>query len=341
MNDRNWTELKDFLAGHRDRLIVAPPLAFFRELGCKPYETLAQDRSFDLLVIHKPVMYWLPLELLQELVDHGGLVFENNISYVIGHKSLGEAALSKRKLIRRLEQFEQEPIAEQKLVFVHVPKTAGRSVYQNLRKQFRRQIYLRPNYSQDDDVCLQQLNFIAGHLSVFDFCRKLRGAGCLWLTVLRHPLERLLSLIAHTRRDPTAHYFEQLTSCDVRELVESERWKKMCVKSIQMLSGLPPGAITEEVVRQELIAAREFLLREDVVFGVQDELEEFYDYVQKRTGIQCNSTMRKNVTTDYSVINDDERRFLEEYTSDLFKLELELYLAARDAVHIRTASGQR
>lgn len=47
-----------------------------------------------------------------------------------------------------------------------LPKYAGRSLYQGLKKYYRRLIYLqRLSY----DVNLKQSNFIAGHVSVYSY----------------------------------------------------------------------------------------------------------------------------------------------------------------------------
>lgn len=298
------------------------------------YEAFLNNRKFDLFIIHKPIISWIDHERLLHIIMACNLVFENKIFYVLSKRSFwNKKSLDKTGLIKRLNRFENEPLKDRKIVLVHIPKSAGRTIYHNVRRHVQRHIYLQGSYSGNRDICFEQLNFIAGHISVYDYKQMLAGTECLWLSAIRHPVKRIMSLVAHSRRDEKAIMTTKLNSAmmyqlrtqDIRQLVNTDMWFKICTKSIRMLCGLPPNQITKETLKECLARAVDFTQQSNMIVGIQDNLKAFYAMVALKTGIPCDPLLRKNVSTNYSAISDAEKAFLESYTSDFMQMEMELY----------------
>ena len=89
MADSNWSEMASFLVKNKGALIVAPPLEFFNELKCIPYETFLENGKFDFLIIHKPIFNWIDHDIMNEVIQQSRLVWENNIFYVLQKKGSG------------------------------------------------------------------------------------------------------------------------------------------------------------------------------------------------------------------------------------------------------------
>jgi hypothetical protein len=101
-------------------------------------------RYCDFFIIHKPVFNWINHDIISEVIQQSRLVWENNIFFVLQKKRFWHTkGIDPAKMKSRLKRSMDEPLRNRKIVFVHIPKCAGRSLYQGLKKYYRRQIYLK------------------------------------------------------------------------------------------------------------------------------------------------------------------------------------------------------
>lgn len=339
MADNNWNEMASFLDKHRGALIVAPPLKFFNVYQCITYEKFLKSRKFDFFIIHKPIFNWIDHDIMIEVIHLSWLVWENDLFFVMKKKgSLHPKGISPTKVKRRLKRSMDEPLLNRKIVFVHVPKCAGRTLYQGLKKFYRRQIYL---LRLGHDVNLQQNNFIAGHVSVYEYEQLLSETNCLWLTVLRDPIKRIASLVAHARRvdnPPTVTVNPRMAmfrESSIDKIVDSDAWFSAATQSISMLSGLPPAGLSIDTIEDYFKGALTFIRRKDVLFGIQEDMLRYYEMIEAATGLSLDATLRKNISANYNCITEQEIAFLDSFRPPYLLKEIKLYHTAKKLFYER------
>jgi len=293
-------------------------------------------RYCDFFIIHKPVFNWINHDIISEVIQQSRLVWENNIFFVLQKKRFWHTkGIDPAKMKSRLKRSMDEPLRNRKIVFVHIPKCAGRSLYQGLKKYYRRQIYLKI-FSRD--VNLQQNNFIAGHVSVYEYEQLLSETNCLWLTVLRDPVKRIASFTAHARRtdnSPTVTPMAMFSANSIDTIVDSDEWFSATTKSISMLSGLPPAGLSMNTIDDYFKGTLAFIRRKNVLFGIQEDMPRYYEMIKAATGLSLDATLRKNTSANYNRITEQEIAFLDSFRPPYLLKEIELYHMAKKLFYER------
>lgn len=200
-----------------------------------------------------------------------------------------------------------------KYFFLHLHKTAGTSLWRRLHRHFEDwQIYPGPTDTATPDRTLvpeylferyaarrDEIEVVTGH---FPLCTiEALGDRFRTFTVLRHPVERTISVLQHHRdlvptdRDTP---LETLYADPVRQLLVRNHMIKMLAMDLEEMTD---GALTDIVVdHARLEKAKTALTGVDVV-GIQPRFEAFCSELSHRFGWDLGEPVRSNRSTPVDV----------------------------------------
>ncbi|MFT4412436.1 sulfotransferase family 2 domain-containing protein [Fredinandcohnia humi] len=107
------------------------------------------------------------------------------------------------------------------LIFSHIPKTAGSTIRQIIDKQYHKKAITRhQKINTLTEAQLEQLEAIYGH------CRfgihKVLSKPFKYITMLRDPIERIISTYYYAKRRPQNRMHQSATKYDFKEFIEHE-----------------------------------------------------------------------------------------------------------------------
>lgn len=202
--------------------------------------------------------------------------------------------------------------------FLHLQKTAGTTLWRRLHRTFEpHQLYPGPDDDKAPDRTLvpeylaeryaarrDSIEVVTGH---FPLCTtELLGDDFTTFTVLRHPVDRTISVLQHyrdltpgDRELPLTEIYED----PVRQLMIRNHMIKMVAMRLEEMTD---GALTDITVDADrLDLAKERLARMDVV-GVQPRFEEFCGELERRFGWKLGAPIHANRSTPVEI--DDALR---------------------------------
>ncbi|MBN2344703.1 MAG: sulfotransferase family 2 domain-containing protein [Deltaproteobacteria bacterium] len=196
---------------------------------------------------------------------------------------------------------------KQKIFFLHIPKAAGTSLNQMISSQFARnrcrthiEEYRSFKYK---NIHLPSLDFVSGHLFLFEVLNHFSLSGFLRLTVMRKPLDHLIShfnWLRHIGQNDSHTFFtehpEQIKQASLKihqvdfqnieslkqyvdELTEFELQLFDNCQTRYLLNTVPPKKVT----RAHAEIAKQSLHFFDIV-GTVEQMDQFILQVQKRMG---------------------------------------------------------
>lgn len=168
------------------------------------------------------------------------------------------------------------------LLFLHIPKTAGSTLHPVLRRQFPKDQQLR--YNNRDNVNhlsllskdqLAKIKMLRGHFP-FGFHENLSSGSFEYITMLRDPVERVISLYRYLLRTPTHSFYDEWKrhQYSLPELMESGKLFNVNDTMVRMISGnytLPYGSINEHHLQQALDNLDKYF----PVVGLQHQFDHF------------------------------------------------------------------
>ena len=187
-------------------------------------------------------------------------------------------------------------------VFIHIPKTSGSTVCAALRKKFAKseQIswYGRDRFRSGLPALAKEINsdtnFVAGHFAYGIDTFVSRTVE--YFTILRHPVDRVISSFEFTRR-------RDLATTDMPEVVGDaqrhdiltfmEKYPQQYNTQTQLLCG---GALNLERAKENL---------QNCFFGVQDFTDAYTVLALKKMGFQPRIPKAKNINIHKKQYDDD------------------------------------
>lgn len=216
--------------------------------------------------------------------------------------------------------------------FLHLQKTAGTALWRRLHRQFTdAQLYPGPDDDKVPDRTLvpeylveryrarrDEIAVVTGH---FPLCTtELLGDEFTTFTVLRHPVDRTISVLQHYRDltpDAADTPLEDLYDDPIRQLLVRNHMIKMLAMRREEMTD---GALTDIAVdRARLDDAMNRLDGVDVV-GVQPRFEPFCDELERRFGWDLGTPLVANTSTPVPVDDALRDRIAEDNA-----LDIELY----------------
>jgi hypothetical protein len=140
-----------------------------------------------------------------------------------------------------------------KLVFLHIPKTAGTSLHKIMERHYPgdRLCDLYPPFTDEyvvslrDSKRLRQAELLYGHLNFA--IDQVLGFDGVYLTILREPIARVLSLVKHHAAHPDAAYYTRLhNGLSPTDFIEERLSLETNNHMTRILTGLPPTLFLED-----------------------------------------------------------------------------------------------
>lgn len=234
----------------------------------------------------------------------------------------------------------------QRFFFVHMQKTGGISLYMRLRREFG-EAGVYPDDSDGDPASVSpqlmlpvllerwemrrdRIRVVTGH---FPLCTtELLDADFATFTILRDPVERTLSYLRHHRKTTPAD-----ANRPVEEIYDEPGNFKHFIKDhmVKMLSLrtdelLPPAMMTVVDLDRERLETAKAALEGMDTFGLQDDLEEFAQRLERGYGWRLGPPVHENVTPSTEIPRSFRRRIAEDN-----RLDMELYEHARELLRER------
>lgn len=165
----------------------------------------------------------------------------------LGRMSLKETYPSKT-MIRR-----QPELAYRSLLFLHIPKAAGTSLAQVVTRQFQSQSIFKITHPRRNSVRRLKnmmpderagIRLLMGHMP-FGYHELLRGPQC-YVTMLRDPVERVISYFYYVLQTPDHYLFKHVLSngLDLKGFLESELTNELDNGQTRFISGIGDGSNT-------------------------------------------------------------------------------------------------
>jgi len=179
-------------------------------------------------------------------------------------------------------------IQKKKLIFLHIPKAGGTTLTNVIRKNYERdRIY---TLDGTRDAMLAFKNFSKEKIAKYDCVQGHMGFGfhklfegpVHYITILREPIERVISLYFYIKRTPSHYLYESINNLKIglKDFVSSELTHELYNGQTRLLAAENGLGITFRDKRRlddnDLIKAKEHFRKHFAVIGV---LERFNDFL--------------------------------------------------------------
>ena len=225
------------------------------------------------------------------------------------------------------------------LLFLHIPKCAGTTLTEEI---------LVKRYSSKEIIVFYELGTtalidrlksmskreqrmvkcIAGHFA-YGIHKFYQARPCSYITVLREPLDRVVSHYYYVLRRTDHYMHKEVTEkgISLKQYVEGGLSTELDNGQTRILAGIGQGAPFGKSTEAMLEKAREHLDRFDLV-GITEEFDGFLELLGRKMGWKISRIADKNVTQNRTQINN-----LDKDTLDVIKhytrFDRELYQHAR------------
>ena len=182
------------------------------------------------------------------------------------------------------------------MIFIHVPKAAGQTIRSIVGRQYPREEILdttdeagADESGQLEDVA--SIKIFLGHLH-YGFHQKLQSAST-YVTMLREPVSRVLSLYRYVATTPSHHLHEYVLRTGLLNFVSgSVDENEIENGQTRQISGLT----TRSPDASSLAQAKENLARAFLAVGVAERFDESLVLMRRRLGWKMPFYIQKNVT---------------------------------------------
>jgi hypothetical protein len=167
------------------------------------------------------------------------------------------------------------------VLFVHIPKAAGSTVTQIIRRVYAgrnvRYVVGSPDaigaFVAEPEIERHDVDVLYGHL-YFALHESLRSPSRV-VTILRNSIDRTLSLYHYIRREPKHRLHDVMGDATLDEFVESTSLPELDNDQVRRLADAPGYEVPiGKVTCEHLELALSRLHRDDVIFGLAERFED-------------------------------------------------------------------
>jgi hypothetical protein len=308
MKDRLWqavyTALRPLL---NDNDVVTAPRGDWPAFPCATilYDDLIEIKNCTILVLHKGLFTSLPKAELECVAKDWQWIFANEVFVVLSHsqkikKDVRRSAdfIHCRPLTRFLSSASLRK-RRSRIVYVHVPKTGGTSMWASLTRAFQSHVYY-PNLRAylSNPPARDDYDLIGLHFSPSVLLSSLREDD--WIIgMVRDPTRRLLSAVTHSRREtedtetftPSAKAMREM---NLAQYVATDLGRLEA--RLQLITfGADYRGQAETLCDQEMLRAASALgQRRNVILAPSERSSAFMELVAKRLGFRPGPLRRLN-----------------------------------------------
>ena len=232
-------------------------------------------------------------------------------------------------------------MTEQKLVFLHVPKSAGSTIKKIFRKQYKKETFFLPGKHPDLNILKDRLtskNNIALCFGHMDFgIHDIIGEEYKYATIVRSPVERVISHYYYVKREPSHYLYNQAfkeKNFSLAQYVESGLSSELNNGQVRMLIGA--GGFHKNIYTKYKIPfgkcepwmleeAKENIEKYFVFCGVQEKFDESLILMKKKLNwkksigyVSQNITPKRKKSSEFE---NDTLDIIRKYNS----MDIELY----------------
>ena len=156
------------------------------------FQNYSADVSYSCIILHKDFFNKIPISVCEDITSYD-LVYENPVFCILKRS---------QKNSNEILQDAIEPIANRlsnmcgkRICFLHIPKTAGTSINHQLMQNFT--CLMDTNAATIKHTTTKEFKSFVGHIRYSDIKDYQFDAI---VSVLRHPIERFISSVKHSRR---------------------------------------------------------------------------------------------------------------------------------------------
>ncbi|WP_417494751.1 sulfotransferase family 2 domain-containing protein [Maricaulis sp.] len=217
-------------------------------------------------------------------------------------------------------------------LFNHIPKTAGTAFKKFILKNVGEERFLdiiHPDKAKIDETLAvtntAELSWICAnfHKNQIEGLRQSDGRALKIVTMLRHPVQRGMSLYRFVRNKKSHALYETISRMDILDFARDDALDRQLSEYYTRRFG---GGSLE--------AATAFLERDKLVVGITEEMDHTMTAIGQATGFAQLEVPRANVSKEFSDFNVDDDRVAEatRILTEKNKLDVELYDRFRDAL---------
>jgi hypothetical protein len=245
----------------------------------------------------------------------------------------------------RVRRFLRKTSNGKTILFLHIPKCAGTTLVEEILKMRFSPEEILIFYEQGTEVLInrlkdmskrkqRRLKCVAGHFA-FGIHKHYTGRPCAYITILRDPVDRVISHYNDVVRRKSHYLHDQVKTrnLSLKQYVESGISLELNNGQTRILAGIGEGTPFGVSYPRLLDLAQEHLDMCEIV-GVSEDFSAFLGRLEKQWGWDIPEYSNRNISSGqkYSKDIDNETRRVIENFNDL---DIELYRFARDLLQER------
>jgi hypothetical protein len=307
MKDRLWQAVYDALRPLlNDTDVLMAPRGDWPALPCDAtlYDDLIDLKNCTILVLHKGQLTSTPKAELQRVAEEWQWIFANEVFVVfsrsqkIKHDVRRSADFVHCKPLTRYLSSAFLRKRHSRIVYVHIPKTGGTSMWASLTRAFPSHVYYPSLRAWLSNPPADDYDLIGLHFSPSVLLASLREDD--WVIgMVRDPTPRLLSAVMHSRRETEDTETFTASAKAMREM-DLARYVATNLGRLEARLQLinfgsdyrrPADALSDY---EMLSSARALAQRENVILAPSERSPEFVELVAKRLAFRPGALRRLN-----------------------------------------------
>jgi hypothetical protein len=308
MKDRLWQAVYDSLRPLlRDGDVVLAPCGDWPTFPCALilYRDLIDTKDCTVLVLHKGLFTSLPKAKLRGIADQWQWIFANEVFVVFSRAEKIKRDVRRTAAIvhcRPLMRFLHSAVLRKrrsKIIFVHVPKTGGTSMWAALTRAFPSHVYFANIQAYlSNPPALEDYDLIGLHFSPSVVLQSLSEED--WVIgMVRHPTQRFLSGVMHFRREAEDVATFTASAKAMREMRLADYLATDLGRLEARLQLITFGSANRQSLEtsseEELLySALAFSRRENVVLAPSERSHAFTEFLARRLSFRPGALRRLN-----------------------------------------------